>query len=96
MLGLGVIAAPVIIPLAAKAVTGLTKMIKPDPKYHSITSEGIMASLRDISNQPSDRELVIWTGRDGMKAFDEALVEYHKNQEHKIMYGNRTHRRRMK
>ncbi len=78
MLGLGVIAAPVIIPLAAKAVTGLAERIKHDPKYDKITSEGIMASLMDISNQHNNQEFVVWTSKSGMEDFNKALKEYSK------------------
>ena len=91
MLGLGAIAAPVAIPLAVKAATGLSEMIKVKPQP-PLTGDGIMAMVEAMSKPDPKQEFVVWTGKEGMKKFNEAMKDmndFAKDGEKKMMYGKK-------
>lgn len=67
LITLGAIAIPVAAPVVIQAL----KAIPPTPP--PLTAQGIMAQIEAMSNGP--KEYTVWTGREGMKLFEEAMKE---------------------
>jgi len=81
---LGAIAAPV----AGTAVFEALKVLAPAPNP---SDKLLMESIEALMNSQTDPgTYTVWTCKEGMRAFDEALkefAEFGKEQERKMMYG---------
>ena len=84
ILGLGAVAAPVAGTAVFRALAAVVPAPNPSDKL-------LMDSIESLMNSQTDPgTYTVWTGKEGMRAFDEALkefAEYGKEQERKIMYG---------
>jgi hypothetical protein len=88
MLGLGIAATPVVVPLAVKVVTDIAR--KPAPKP-LLTGQGLMAQIEAMSNEPQTYTML--TGKQGMMAFDDAMKDFAMEGERKMMYGKKYKKR---
>ena len=83
ILSLGAIAAPVAGSAVLQGLQALTE--------HKPSDQLLLDSIQSLINSPSDPgTYTVWTGKEGMKAFDEAMkemAEFTKEQEYKMMYG---------